>query len=95
MFYQILLFRPFQVLLCFFLRFTAFLFPSGQEIEEGSWVSGHVCFGTPPEGAELADFDTNRSIKWRVGAIRAPTPGSQINGGRTVEPTGPVVFTDG
>lgn len=54
----------------FFFSFTVFFsFSSGREVEEGSLVSGHVCFRTPPEGAELADSDTNRFIKSRAGAI--------------------------
>ncbi|TKS87197.1 Fibroblast growth factor receptor 3 [Collichthys lucidus] len=45
-------------------------------VEQGSLVSGHVCFRTPPEGPELADCDTNRFIR----------SSSQINGGRTWSP---------
>lgn len=106
MFYQILLFRPLKlwsrlgffcfVFLLFFLRFTAFFsFSSSQEVEKGSLVSGHVCLGTPPEGAELADSDTNRFITCRVRDISLPPSSSQINGGRTVEPVGPVALADG
>lgn len=68
MFYQILLFVPLKLwsglFFFLFLSFTAFFsFSSSPEVEEGSLVSGGVCLRTPPEGAALADSDTNRFIK--------------------------------
>lgn len=81
MFYQILLFMPLKLWSGLFLSlflglhsiFLIFL-------QSRSLVSGHVCSRTPPEGAELADSDINRSIKELAGAI------SQINGGRMSSP---------
>lgn len=70
-----------------FLSSAAFFsFSLRGELGEGSLVSGHVCFWTPPEGAELADCDTNRFIKSRAAAISSPRRSDRWR--EVVEPPG-------